>query len=198
MPLQQTQITRRRQARTFGDLLLPHGGVKIVPSAVFHRPIARSLRKDAFRNASHLSIYQSLIDIAWDNHSSGNETVERIKYALRLLTPPPQEHQNELHDQFLRAALPKIYGDEWSMVATQMAIKYGVTKIEKEILVVMPRRWGKTVAVAMFAAACLLCIPDTSIIIFSTGQRTAALLMRSINSTSLDTIRPLGGPPKLL
>ena len=58
--------------------------------------------------------------------------------------------------------------------------QFNVKQLIQEVLVVMPRRRGKTYSTAMFAAAALLCIPGCSCIIFSTGERTAKLLMTVI------------------
>lgn len=39
----------------------------------------------------------------------------------------------------------------------------------QEVLVVMPRRRGKTYATAMMAAALILTVPECSVAVFSTG-----------------------------
>ena len=50
-------------------------------------------------------------------------------------------------------------------------------KIQFEILVCTPRRFGKTTAVSMWCAAMLACVPDMWISVFSTGQRASSSLL---------------------
>jgi len=52
----------------------------------------------------------------------------------------------------------------------------GIKEISSEVLIVTPRRFGKTTAVAMYVTACLLFIPGVKIAIFSTGQRASTSL----------------------
>lgn len=88
--------------------------------------------------------------------------------------------QVEIHAEFIKSCLPKIYQSVWAQSAPSILKQYNVKQLIQEVLVVMPRRRGKTFSAAMFTAACLLCIPECSCIIFSTGERTAKLLMTLI------------------
>lgn len=55
---------------------------------------------------------------------------------------------------------------------------FGITKLQQESLVVMPRRSGKTWSMAMFCAAMLIVCSDIEISVFATGQRTASKLLK--------------------
>jgi hypothetical protein len=85
--------------------------------------------------------------------------------------------QVEIHQTFIESCLPKIFQSTWDRDRVQILKEFNVKKLIQEVLVIMPRRRGKTYSTAMFAAACLLCIPDCSCIIFSVGERIAKLLM---------------------
>ena len=89
--------------------------------------------------------------------------------------------QVEIHKEFTQACLPKIFQRSWSKNKALIKKQFNVRSIRQEVLVVMPRRRGKSFGTAMFAAAMLLAVPSCSCIIFSTGERTAQLLMTVIS-----------------
>ena len=88
--------------------------------------------------------------------------------------------QVEIHKEFIEACLPKIFQYSWKRNKAIIMKQFNVKAVHQEVLVVMPRRRGKSFSTAMFAAAALLCIPSCTSIIFSTGERTAQLLMTVI------------------
>ena len=85
-----------------------------------------------------------------------------------------------LHDQFVQACLPIIYQKEWANVSERVLAELGIDRLRQEVLVQTPRRFGKTTAIALFAAAMLLCCPEIKICIFSTGRRASGSLMAEI------------------
>ena len=112
---------------------------------------------------------------------SGDAVLERIQYLLEKgFGVKRSATQCEIHKEFIEASLPKIYQAVWQKSAPSILKQFNVKQLIQEVLVIMPRRRGKSYSAAMFAAACLLCIPECSCIIFSTGERTAKLLMTVI------------------
>lgn len=71
----------------------------------------------------------------------------------------------------------QIYGVEWEANAVRVMREQGMKKLHTEVMVMTPRRYGKTVSVAMWVVAALLMIPGVEIGIFSTGQRASTSLM---------------------
>jgi hypothetical protein len=113
--------------------------------------------------------------------ASGDEILEKMQYLLETgfgVSRSPTQVQ--IHKEFIESCLPKIYEATWTNNSARIMKQFNVKQLIQEVLVVMPRRRGKTYSTAMFAAAALLCIPGCSCIIFSTGERTAKMLMTVI------------------
>ena len=85
--------------------------------------------------------------------------------------------QVEIFNVFVDTCLPKIYGEMWPEHMARVLRKRGLKRTQQEALINMGRRNGKTFVTSGTAAALLLCVPDISIAIFSTGERTARMLM---------------------
>lgn len=58
--------------------------------------------------------------------------------------------------------------------------EFGINQLRPEVLIQTPRRFGKTLSIAMFVAAMLLCCPDIKVCVFSTGKRASGSLMAEI------------------
>jgi hypothetical protein len=71
--------------------------------------------------------------------------------------------------------------------------QYGISKLQQESLVVMPRRSGKTWSMAMFCAAMLLVCSDIEISVFATGQRTASKLLKLMTKMLKSAVEFIGG-----
>jgi hypothetical protein len=113
--------------------------------------------------------------------ASGDEILEKIQYLLEKgFGVDRSTTQVQIHKEFIESCLPKIYEATWATNSARILKQFNVKQLIQEVLVVMPRRRGKTYSTAMFAAAALLCIPGCSCIIFSTGERTAKMLMTVI------------------
>jgi hypothetical protein len=109
------------------------------------------------------------------------KSLEQVQYLLsKGFGVKRSTIQVEIHKEFTEACLPKIFQNSWKRNKAVIMKQFNVKEIHQEVLVVMPRRRGKSYSTAMFAAACLLSVPSCSCIIFSTGERTAQLLMTVI------------------
>lgn len=115
----------------------------------------------------------------------GDQRVERLRAYLENGFVDPQgkrivrsREQRQLHEVYIRTCLPKLYEGEWEDNQERILAQYGITKLQQESLVVMPRRSGKTWSMAMFCAAMLIVCSDIEISVFATGQRTASKLLK--------------------
>ncbi len=52
------------------------------------------------------------------------------------------KEQRLIHETYIRTCLPKIYQNEWEDNQERIIVQYGLTKLQQEALVVMPRRSG--------------------------------------------------------
>jgi len=55
--------------------------------------------------------------------------------------------------------------------------QFEVDQFKSEVMIITPRRWGKTYSVAMFVAASAFAIESTTQAIFSTGRRASKKLL---------------------
>jgi hypothetical protein len=113
-------------------------------------------------------------------HCAGDRRLEAIRFTLNNLGYTRSQFQKLFHTHFIQACLPIIYGDDWATHAERVMKEFGLERISPEVLVQTPRRFGKTVSVAMFVLAMLLNVPGIRICIFSTGKRASGGLMLEI------------------
>lgn len=111
--------------------------------------------------------------------SAGDRRLASIRDCLNLLVDERSGDQTIMHDAFIIACLPLIYGKEWESNCIRVMKEHKITRIRSEVLCLTPRRFGKTYAVAMFVTALLLNCPGIILCVFSTGSR-ASTFMREI------------------
>lgn len=98
------------------------------------------------------------------------------------------DQQRLFHYWFTQALLPHFYGHhEWPLHAQRVLMSFthdsvpqGLMKVRPEVLVVTPRRYGKTWSIAMFVASVLLNVPGIKVAVFSTGHRASNWLMMKV------------------
>ncbi len=108
--------------------------------------------------------------------NQGDVRAANVLKRLNNLGYVRSKDQMWFHQAFFQACLPKIYGKEWENSSMRVMESYGITDIRYEVMAMTPRRWGKTVSVAMFVAALLLDVPGLTIAVFSTGKRASGSL----------------------
>lgn len=126
---------------------------------------------------------RTLLDVARNPSvlDTGQKIVASLEARLESFGYRRSLQQREFHDAFIRACLPHIYGlDYFDRHKRRILKRHGLKRMRSEVLCLTPRRFGKTTAVAMFAAAALLEIPDIVLAIFSTGSRASGGLMQQI------------------
>lgn len=111
--------------------------------------------------------------------NSGDARVERMFRHLDAFGATRTATQKHFHFWFMQSLLPTIFGAEWDSAAVRVLDSFGITQIRTEVMIMTPRRFGKTWSVAMFVVAALLNIPGIKIVIFSTGKRASNSLMET-------------------
>lgn len=131
-------------------------------------------RQKALDNAwSFVNVEERSLDPMRDHYrSSGDARVKRIFQDLDSFGITRTSTQKHFHFWFTQSLLPTIYGAEWDSAAVRVLDSFGITQVRTEVMVMTPRRFGKTYSVAMFVVAALLNIPGIKIVIFSTGIHT--------------------------
>lgn len=92
------------------------------------------------------------------------------------------EDQKHFHNMFIEASLPHIYGGRmaWPQVAERVMERMKIGKIQSEVFVLTPRRWGKTTSVAMFVAAVMLNVPGITVAVYSVAKRASGGVMSKV------------------
>ena len=94
--------------------------------------------------------------------------------------------QKRFHKAMLCSCLPKIYGEKIASEKERLLKLHGLEDILQEVMIITPRRMGKTVAAAMFIAALLLCgPPNCEIVVFSVAMRLSRKMIGLIDSMIL-------------
>lgn len=114
------------------------------------------------------------------NTIGGDERLELFRRLLDEFDWERQDNQVDFHEMMIKTALPCIFKDEWDSDYDRILRMFDLYQHCAETFIVCPRRFGKTVAVAMFCAVYMYVIPKASIAIFSTAQRTSGKMMLAI------------------
>jgi len=112
--------------------------------------------------------------------TSGDKRLRGVRWTLNNLGISRSEDQLTFHNAFVHATLRQIYADSWAEHSVRVMEQEQITKIRSEVLIMTPRRWGKTWSVAMFVTALLLNVPGIKIACFSTGKRASGSLMEIV------------------
>lgn len=111
---------------------------------------------------------------------SGYEVLALLRTLLNMFEWEREENQVDFHEHFIATVLPKIFKKEWDTEYDKILRLFKKTKHDAETILICPRRWGKTVSVAMFCAAYILAVPDAEVAIFSTAKRTSGKMMMGV------------------
>jgi hypothetical protein len=94
--------------------------------------------------------------------------------------------QREFHKSMIVACLYKIYGSELNRNLVKLLKRFGVTEVKQDVIFITPRRYGKTMAVALYATAYMMSIPGTTVSIYSTGKRASKRLLGLVGKMIID------------
>jgi hypothetical protein len=124
---------------------------------------------------------------------SGEELYDAIMADLDRLGLTRTKYQKQFHQAAMHACLYWIYGKEYEHLRKLLMKRLNVKDLDSEVLAIMPRRYGKTVMMAMFAAVMLMRIPGLQIAIFSTGKRASSAMMKMV----VAFVKKLGGKDRI-
>lgn len=144
----------------------------------------RILKEDQIRNRPVTNV---TIQPSWrrkvDTSQAGREGDERVALFLYLLDNfgyVRNADQVEFHRHLFLATIDKFYGAAWSTEMHRVMKIYGITEIQRHVIMLARRRLGKTVAVCQFQAAKMICIPGETDIVLSTNQRISLMIMQEV------------------
>ena len=108
-------------------------------------------------------------------------------------------HQREFHELFLQACARIFWKTDppGAFARNHQAIleNNGWDHLVQEILVSTPRRFGKTMAVSMFAAAMMYSCPQLELSIYSTCKRISQKLLRNVQMFLTKIYEQMRVPP---
>lgn len=127
--------------------------------------------------------------------SDGYKRLESLRDFLARFDDFPggikrSKHQRIFHDAMIESCGGDIFGEEFNANAIKIKKSQGWTDMRKEMLIAVFRRFGKTYATAMFAAAYILSQPHVVICIFSPAQRQSKMLMALVQKFVFQLLHP--------
>ena len=114
------------------------------------------------------------------NQSISHSRLNYLDKALQSMDVERSEMQITFHEAFIQASLRFICRDDPDADLQEIMCARGWENMKQQVLCLTPRRFGKTYAVAMFAAAILVTIPGSEQAIFSTGRRASQKMLETI------------------
>lgn len=103
---------------------------------------------------------------------------------------PRSHHQVKFHDCFIRACLRIIYGPDYERMEPYLQQEMDVSEFRTEVMIVTPRRFGKTFSVAQFCAAFATSVLGKEVAIFSTGRRASKKILDLVIRFMKPIMRP--------
>ena len=144
-------------------------------------------RQTAAQNVSRNALQQFMFKSEEGKTGNGFSRIQRCRDALESIDRQGYMrsfHQRLFHDNFIRACARIFWMTEppgaFARDHQKILELNGWDHLSQEILVSTPRRFGKTFAVSMFAAAMLYSTPSLELSIYSTCKRISQKLMRNV------------------
>ena len=131
----------------------------LVGSMAAEERLEKRVRSSALSGDAQLArLYQQL------------QRIDRLEY-------PRSHHQKQFHECFIKASLRSMYGDEYAVREPELLRRFGCRRFRTEVMIVTPRRFGKTYSVAQFCAAYATGVLGREVAIFSTGKRASKKML---------------------
>lgn len=118
--------------------------------------------------------------------TSANDGEARAKLLIKNLARLDElgfkrsKGQRTFHKAFMASCIRKVYGKDVYRNLEKVLNEYELDDLRADVIVISPRRWGKTMGVALFVAAYLCSQPGAEISIYSTGRRASKKLLALI------------------
>jgi hypothetical protein len=88
--------------------------------------------------------------------------------------------QKQMHKGMAASCLPRVFRYDTEAECREAMLEFGLEETKPQYMVVCPRRFGKTIAVAMFVTAYIMSIPECVVSVFSTGRRASKALLDEV------------------
>ena len=108
--------------------------------------------------------------------SSGYVILENLRAQLDAFGYRRSEVQKQTHEYIIVSSARKIFEKEWATQFGSIMKSLNIHSIKVGVIMICPRRFGKTWAIAMFCAAYLRWVPNCEIAVFATGIRMSTKL----------------------
>ena len=112
---------------------------------------------------------------------SGRDRLGRLNEALTIIKSSPgminDKNQRDFHRKMTMAVIRKLFKDDFAEHLEYLRTQFETDAFKAEVMIITPRRFGKTYSVAMFVAACAYAIEGSDQAIFSTGRRASKKLL---------------------
>lgn len=158
--------------------------------------------EDSRRRRIPTNVFASFFDTRAEGSKIPRERLEleALYRTLRKLdqdTDTPRSiQQKQFHDLFVAASIKNIYKKkfvtEYSKIITDNPQFGG--DLNQNVIVTLPRRFGKTFGTAMFVAAYLMSISCAEIAIFSPSKRQSTMLLEKVDAF----LNMLGGQGRII
>ena len=124
-------------------------------------------------------------EYAMQNESAGGECegdrrVRLVREALDYLDRngyKRSKQQRVMHEGFLNVSYSAYYGKDTARNLLRLLNDSGFSELRQEVLVLAPRRYGKTVSICLFNAAELVTQPDHDVLIYSNNHRASKMML---------------------
>ena len=107
----------------------------------------------------------------------GEAKLRQFENILNAFNYERHVFQREFHDIITKALAESIVGEDWNIIGPKLMAKRDWKKRSKCAMALAPRRFGKSVSIAMTVVAYAVVRPDSVQSIFSTGRRASANLL---------------------
>ena len=111
--------------------------------------------------------------------SAGDRRFRKILRGFSICEVERSPFQLQFHNAAVLACSKFIFGHDFEFRRPYIMEYFRVCEIHQLIVLVAPRRGGKTLGTAMFIACMLVYVTDIPMVIFSTGQRASTLMLKT-------------------
>lgn len=108
---------------------------------------------------------------------TGRSRLAVMRKTLDMFGLVRSKNQREFHREMIKSALPLIFKDDLDENLDDLLREFECSEFKSEVMIITPRRWGKTYSVAMFVVACAAGIENLEQAIFSTSRRASKKLL---------------------
>lgn len=112
--------------------------------------------------------------------TTGRQRLAKLQRTLDLMGLKRSKNQREFHREMTKSVLRQLFREDLAENLESLYEEFAVDDFDSCVMIVTPRRWGKTTAVAMFVVAVAAAIESVEQSIFSTGRRASQKLLELI------------------